>query len=238
MLPLRGFLICPKCSKLLSGSASKGCRRKYYYYHCTSKCGCRFGVTKTNESFISELKKYTPQAEMIELYKLIFSQEFKTQSKSIHERYKQINEQISELNNNLAKARNLLITDAIDASDYRIIKNETEDKIRKLEADVSASSKEKFDVDQILDKALDSFSNLDQLYIQSDIIRKREIISSIFPEKLIFDGFNYRTTRLNEAVQLIYKLDKDSREKNKGQSDNFLAMSLKVTPQGFEPWTY
>ena len=238
MLPLRGFLICPRCSKLLTGSASRGSSRKYYYYHCTSTCGCRFSVTKTNELFISELKKYTPRAEMIELYKLIFSEEFSNQSKNRYERHRQTNEQIKELNNNLSKARNLLITDAIDASDYRIIKNETEDKIRKLEASISASSIEEFDVNQLLNKALDSFSNLDQLYVQSDIIRKREIISSIFPEKLTFDGFNYRTTRLNEAVQLIYKLDKGFREKNKGQSENFLAMSLKVTPQGLEPWTY
>src|ERR1022692_23148 len=33
-LPLRGFLICPKCGRLLTGSASKGAYYYYHYYHC------------------------------------------------------------------------------------------------------------------------------------------------------------------------------------------------------------
>src|SRR3546814_1783128 len=32
MLPLHGFLRCPKCTRMLSGSASKGCGGYYYYY--------------------------------------------------------------------------------------------------------------------------------------------------------------------------------------------------------------
>jgi DNA invertase Pin-like site-specific DNA recombinase len=41
-MPLRGFLICSKCSRMLTGSASKGHTKNYYYYHCVSSCGCRF----------------------------------------------------------------------------------------------------------------------------------------------------------------------------------------------------
>ncbi len=33
ILPLRGFLVCPKCGRNLSGSASKGRNNRYYYYH-------------------------------------------------------------------------------------------------------------------------------------------------------------------------------------------------------------
>src|SRR5690606_30114532 len=41
-LPLRGFLKCPKCDRMLTGSASKGkMGNYYYYYHCTSACGVR-----------------------------------------------------------------------------------------------------------------------------------------------------------------------------------------------------
>lgn len=236
MLPLRGFLICPKCGKLLTGSASKGCRNKYYYYHCTSKCGCRFGVHKANDLFVSELRKYMPRAEMIDVYKMVFKQEFKAQAKRSQESNKQIIEEINKLNNSLAKARNLLMTDAIDTSDYRIIKNETETNIRRLEAKLTTVSKEQFDADQIFDKALDTFLHLDHLYIRSDKIRKREIISSIFPEKLTFDGFHYRTTRLNEAVQLIFNLDKGFKEIKREQNGLISEMFPKVTPQRLELW--
>ena len=40
-LPLRGFLICPECGKILTGSGSRGRSKRYYYYHCTAECGFR-----------------------------------------------------------------------------------------------------------------------------------------------------------------------------------------------------
>lgn len=48
--------------------------------------------------------------------------------------------------------------------------------------------------------------------------RKREIFGSIFPEKLTFDGFHFRTTRMNEVVRLIYLLDAGFSENKKGQN--------------------
>jgi hypothetical protein len=41
---------------------------------------------------------------------------------------------------------------------------------------------------------------------EADTKRKREIIGSMYPEKLTYDGISYRTSRLNEAIELIYKL--------------------------------
>jgi hypothetical protein len=61
-------------------------------------------------------------------------------------------------------------------------------------------------VDGLLDSAVRHLSCLDVLYEESDINDKRQIISSIYPENLTFDGERYRTKRLNEAVRLIYKL--------------------------------
>jgi hypothetical protein len=38
-------------------------------------------VAKANELFVFELKKYVPRLEMMELYKMVLSQEFKVQTK-------------------------------------------------------------------------------------------------------------------------------------------------------------
>ena len=61
VLQLRGFLICPKCGKVLTGSASKGRNGKYYYYHCSSSCGVRFKAENANDLFSRELKKFVPR---------------------------------------------------------------------------------------------------------------------------------------------------------------------------------
>lgn len=57
MLPLRGFLICPKCGRKLTGSASKGCRAYYYYYHCSTACKIRFRADEANKLFDKDMNK-------------------------------------------------------------------------------------------------------------------------------------------------------------------------------------
>jgi len=42
LLPLRNFLKCNKCHRMLTGSSSKGKTRHYYYYHCDYTCGVRY----------------------------------------------------------------------------------------------------------------------------------------------------------------------------------------------------
>ena len=57
--------------------------------------------------------------------------------------------------------------------------------------------------------------------------QKQEIISSIFPEKLQFDGKKCRTPRINDALRYILQINKNSEEKNKGQILNSLQSDLK-----------
>ena len=59
------------------------------------------------------------------------------------------------------------------------------------------------EVESLLNQAEASLSYLDQIYLKSDILGKREIIGSIFPEKLVYDGNGYRTGKINELVALI-----------------------------------
>lgn len=57
----------------------------------------------------------------------------------------------------------------------------------------------------------------------------------MYPEKLTFDGMSYRTSRLNEAVELIYKLGEGFSENKKGQISNKTDLSSLVGLLGFEP---
>jgi hypothetical protein len=54
----------------------------------------------------------------------------------------------------------------------------------------------------------------------------------MYPEKLTFDGERLRTTRINEAAQIIYKLGKAFSENEKGQSGNIPTLSSQVGKTG------
>jgi len=79
-----------------------------------------------------------------------------------------------------------------------------------------------------------SFVNWISLYEKGDLKRKWNIIGSVFPEKLTFDGFYYRTTRINEAVRLICVMDNElDKNKNRQPEENF-KLSIPVDQNGFE----
>ena len=100
---------------------------------------------------------------------------------------------------------------------------------------LAAQTEKQVDIQTLLTKAVNTLSKLDELYVNGTIIEKRKIIGSIYPEKLIFDGNEYRTSRLNEAVRLIYTLDAGFKEiKNRKEGENSL-LSGEVVLTGIEP---
>ena len=89
--------------------------------------------------------------------------------------------------------------------------------------------------DTILKKGLDNLFHLSEIYDTGDSEEKRKVIGSVYPEKLTFDGDQLRTTRINEAVRLIYTLDKELAEKETGQSGEIPSLSCQVGMTGLPP---
>ncbi len=234
-MPLRGFLICPKCGRMLTGSASKGRYNRYYYYHCVSSCGCRFRTENANSLFVRELRKYVPKPGMSDLYVISLKESYYEKTRSQQSDSKQLLSQIDQLNTRLKNAREMAADQKLDLDDYRELKLECMNKITILEAKLAASSRSEKSIDGLLDQTVSNLSRLDALYEEGSIAQKRQIIGSIYPEKLVFDGFQYRTTRLNEAVRLIYTLGEGFSETKNRKSNKNLRLSGKVVPTGIEP---
>ncbi len=161
-------------------------------------------------------------------------EEFKAQTKSQREDLKQVKETLEKATTELAHARKLLLANEIEPSEYRSIKFEYEKRITGLESKLIELSKEGKSIEPFLNKALSTLTSLDKLYEKADNKAKIEMIGSIF-EKLVFDGFQYRTARLNEAVQLIYSLGKGFSQNENGQTESIFDLSTSVPGTGFEP---
>lgn len=202
-LPLRGFLICPICGKVLTGSKSRGRNKYYAYYHCFGACSQRFRAEDVNKEMISELKKFNPREEMLELYQNQLICEYKTQTAQKSESRRQILNQLKELDKQLSYARELVSTRKIEGDDFRAMKTEYSVKREKLEAKLSKQHEYEDSVDSVLNKGLSSLLKLDRLYNDGDVEEKRKIIGSMYPEKLRFDGRQLRTNRVNVIAMRI-----------------------------------
>ena len=172
---------------------------------------------------------------MTEVYKLVLQEEFKTKSRGQREDAKQVQDALAKANNELLNARKLLLAGEIETSDYRSIKSDYEKKITGLESKLMELSKQSSNIEPLLNKAITKLSSLDELYEKADNKDKREIIGSIYPEKLTFDGFHYRTAGLNEAAKLIYKLGEGFSENENGQTESNFDLSTFVPTKGIEP---
>jgi site-specific DNA recombinase len=233
-MPLRGFLICPHCGKLLTGSASKGRYKYYSYYHCFDGCTCRFKADYVNNLFEYELKKYIPRPEMMEVYKIALAEAWNDKTNHLQNDRKQLLSQIKELEGKLSYIRDLLSSKQLDPEDFREMKSEYSGKLEKLEAKLSACDDSQVSIDKLLDRGLDNLLKLDYIYETGDIEKKREVIGSMYPEKLTFDGTLLRTTRINEAVRFIYVMNSElgaNKNRTNGKKSN---LSCQVGVARFE----
>ncbi len=236
-LPLRGFLTCPKCGKLLTGSASKGKTKYYTYYHCFGGCTHRFRADMVNNILSQELKKFIPRQEVTELFRLLILNTYNEKTKIVTQEKKQALAQIKEFELRLSKARELVLSEQIEPSDYREMKSDYEEKISRLEAKISSISNNVENIEPLVNKGLENLLMLDKIYENGTSEEQRKVISSMYPEKLTFDGFLLRTPRMNEAVQLIYSMDKGLSENKNRTSGNNSSLSCEVGKTGFEPAT-
>src|SRR5690606_30070506 len=75
-LPLRGYLVCPKFGRIITGSASKGKYSLNDYYHCISSCGSRQLADNANDIYVEELSKCKPHPAVVDLSKAIITQAY------------------------------------------------------------------------------------------------------------------------------------------------------------------
>ena len=90
------------------------------------------------------------------------------------------------------------------------------------------------DFNDLLNKGVKNLLKLDYVYETEDTEKKREIISSMYPEKMTFDGFSVRTNRINEVARLIYSMDVGSSENKNRTNGNNSNLSRQVGMTRFE----
>lgn len=229
--PLRGYLLCPECGKQLTASSSRGSKGNYYhYYHCYSGCNVRFHADRVNEGMIEELKKYRTHPAVLALYRVVLEDVHKVANRSKTEELARIREELTALATKMKRARELLLAGDVDADDYRAIKQECEDGTLRLEARLAELSELQKDITPLIEKAVALLSRLDESYVAMSTELKRELVGSMFPEKLTFSESGFRTPRVNEAAEALSALGAGLEAKKIGQLESFSELSYQVAP--------
>lgn len=225
--PLKGFMLCSRCTRTLCTSSSRGRKLYYHYYHCSSQCGCRFKSHEVNDEFIEFLDEFNLNERTAELFKEVLLSELANDTIDFKEHKLQLAKQLTDLSVRLSRARELLLGGDIDSADYREIKATCEREMQKTEAQISEMGKNKYGkarLEPIIDKALVTYLNLNLIFCKSDNEEKRRLIGSMFPEKFTLENLKHRTALVSDIFGSIYLLNKGLKGKKKGQktSENLL----------------
>jgi site-specific DNA recombinase len=240
MLALKGYVTCPKCGKVLTGSASKGRTAHYHYYHCNATCGYRTRAEEANTIFEEHLKEYKLNPNAATLFKQVIMDVYKNEHLMTSSSRKQYIDRITGLNNKITKARELLLNDDIEAADFRAVKMEAEREIAVLESKISdlrSSNMGLSEVEKTLDSALINLTSIDKVYTKLDHYSKRKLLGSIYPEKFNLEQLKVRTAKRGEVFQFIYLINNKLGSNKNGTNDSLSHLSQKVIPLGFEPRT-
>lgn len=239
MLPLRGFLQCPLCPRMLTGSGSKGRNERYYYYHCSdSACKCRFKAEDVNLYFEKQLLKYKLEPGAGELFKLVVVDEFKSSNREELDERNAICKLIEEQETMLNNARRKFMKEEIDVDDFNITKKECNTELRKLEEklnELPSKNQNLKTLEGLLDIVVEKYANIDERYGKAEIEEKRSIIGSMYPENICFDGTEHRTARLSEPLGVILLINSQLEGIKNGKGSLKLNLSHQVARRGIEP---
>lgn len=202
-LPLRHHLKCPDCGRNLTGSASKGNGGRYYYYHCQRGCNTRYKADIANSDFTQYLHNIKIKPEIIKLYKEIVKDVFTENSKEHDKRLVQIEKDMAVNSDKISRVDNLLIEGKIDDSTHKRMTIDVNNKIKNLYAEKMNYGLFETDYQKYLNYGFNILENLDGYYSEADIHIKGKLISSIFPDRLIYQNGNYRTNGTNNIISLL-----------------------------------
>lgn len=175
-----------------------------------------------NKIFKEHLNKFKPLEEVKKLYTAVLLEGYREHTGVIATEKKKSLEQIAVYEKKLSVARNLLVTEKIDAEDYNLMKTEYNEIISNLEKEVGNVEDDRASIEHLTTTGLENLFKLGEAFDGGTLSDSREIIGLIFPENFTFSENKIRTARVNEIINCIYLVNNRLRAKKMGQKMIFL----------------
>ncbi|XOV69335.1 MAG: recombinase family protein [Fluviicola sp.] len=237
-LPLRGLLACSNCGHHITGSASRSRNgKRHFYYHCNKCKQERFKADSANESIEGLLEAMEVNEEVQNLYMRILESEQNGNPKQQAQKKSTLVQKLNKMRERKENLQNAFLDGDIEAKDYSELKKKIEYAIEDLKAEIAKLKETKSSFQQQLKQTIQVLPNMLEWYRNSSVQQKKELLGSIFPEKLVFDGKQVRTTIINPVLALVLRYAAEFRENKKGQNEFYSYLSHLVVPPGLEPGT-
>ena len=235
---LRKFLVCPHCGRAITGATSRGgSGNTYSYYFCpTTGKHLRMSADTVNNAFVDYVSGLRPNEAIMQLYYEVLNDLRKENARDIRAVVDKLNCEIDEINKRMNKIEDKYLDGEIDNNAYNRMINRQKAQLKKLE-----DRRELFEtpnrgrIEPQLKYSMSLIDNIDKFFKYAPADAKIRALSSIFPEKIEFDGENFRTENLNSVLGLIYQQTNELRNPKKENRESFSTFPASVPRAGVEP---
>ena len=200
----------------LTGAESRGNGGKYAYYNCCHDAKhIRKRAEVVNEGFAKYVGSLKPNETVLKLYENILEDVRKEQISDSLEEVELLKSKMQTFKNRIQRAKDLYLDGEMskEEKDEAVSHNQKElyelqNKVDMLEMGNRSKIKPK------LDCSISLINNMERYIMDAPVEAKIKLISSMFPQKIKFDGEKYRTNSYNQVLDLIYQETKQLREGN------------------------
>ena len=235
-MPLKGLITCSKCNNLLTGSRSKSQTGAFhFYYHCNYCRKERIKAPKINAEVEQVLQLFDFKKNPTELFQTMLTQYLCEDDARLEREKQELSLKLAQADAKLNDLQSLFIEGKLEFAEFQMLKAKLIAQRSKFKLTNAASDGEIKEFKAKFINSLSLMKNLPETLKTMDLDSKFDVLSSIFPEKIQFDGKNCRTPKINKALLLILAIDEGSGGKAKRDKLKKMGLSLKVEPAGVEP---
>lgn len=215
--PLRGFVRCAKCDRLMTAGWVKGRGKHYAYYWCYQACkDTSISAEELERHFVRLLGMMQPTAELIAKLPDIAESNWKVRSTRVEDEKRTLQRRLNENRTLNLRAIEARIKGELSGDDLEKFKEANNKLILDVEDQLKTLESECFTMEQLIADARRSIVNLAKTWLESDLTRRQEIQTALFPHGLVFSRdslfFEPRNHTLMQSVsELVAVLINDGR---------------------------
>ena len=186
--PLRGFLGCAFCRKLLTAGWVTGRNgKKYAHYWCWTK-GCETRASKEylEENFCTLLSVIQPSADVLAKLPLIAARTWETRKGQIAEDSKMLARRLEEQRSLNLRTIKATLNGELSEEDFQLMKESIAEEIKRIKTAIAALDAEKASYTEVMQETEHEALDFKAAWLEGNIHRKRELQNALFPEGLMW----------------------------------------------------
>ena len=205
-LYLRKYIVCPICGHSITGATSTGKGGKYKYYNC-----CHDGkhlrrpADYVNDKFANWVGGLRPNQEVLDLYTEILQDLRGEHRQDIEKQVEALRKEIDKVEALRNGADDKFCEGNLSSEAHTRITERYERQIQELKGRIELLQTDTKELKEKIDYSVNIIANLRNFMLDAPVKVKCKILSSMFPQKIEFDGEKYRTHSYNQVLDLIFQ---------------------------------